>query len=105
MAPLPLPSDPVAAGEATRLYDIRKKVEQNISKLEADQINPSQICATKEKLKDILEIAEEYGFGMTMFLERNPNLEETICIQYKADLDKFHELVDDFEFVSLWDGL
>ena len=53
----PSPSDPVAAGEATRLNDIRKKVELKMSKVKADQINASQIGATKDRLKDILEIA------------------------------------------------
>ena len=85
------PAEPNVAAEEARLRDIRGIVEYKVSRLQPEKMNASQISTTKEKL------AEEYGLGMTALLMKNPGLEDSSMVQYKASLDKFHKTVDDIE--------
>ena len=94
---MPDPSDSDSAAEAKRLTDIRKKVEFKISRLKPDRITASQVSSSRNKLDDILDLSEEYGIGMTALLENYPSMEESFKLQYKADLDKLLESVDNLE--------
>ena len=91
------PADTNAAAEANRLSSIREKVEYKVFRLRPDRITASHIATTKDKLSDILSLAEEYGLGMTTFLKQYPGLEGSFRLQYKDDLDKLHSTVDDIE--------
>ena len=64
-AEMSTPSDPAAAAEATRLSEIRGKVEYKVSRLNADRNTAGHVDAAKQKLSDILNLAEEYGVGIT----------------------------------------
>ena len=90
-------SDPVAAAEAARLYSVRENVVQKLSRLKPELINAESILTVKELFKDILELSEEYGLGMTNFLEQNHDFEERIILLFKADLDQLLNSVDDLE--------
>ena len=84
------------AAEAERLSVIRETVEYKISRLKPDKIKISQVDSAKQKLNDILVAAEQYGIGITA-LARKPGLEESFRLQYKADLTRLEESVDDIE--------
>ena len=90
-----VPSDAEAAAEATRLGDMRKKVEFKLSRLKPEKITLSQIASAKKKLDDILDLSEEYGIGMTALLEKYATMEESFRLQYQADLDNLLQKVDD----------
>ena len=90
------PSDSDDAAEAERLRVIRETIEYKISRLKPDKIKISQVDSAKQKLNDILVAAEQYGIGITA-LTRKPGLEESFRLQYKADLTRIEESVDDIE--------
>ena len=69
-----VPSDPAAAAEATRLSDIREEVEYKVSRLRPDKITASNAANTKEKLSDILNLANKYGIYITALLKNNPSM-------------------------------
>ena len=96
-AEMSVPSDPAAAAEATRLGEIREKVEYKVSRLNIDRITAGHVDAARKKLSDILNLAEEYGIGITALLKKFPSMESSFSLQYKADLQKLEETVDDIE--------
>ena len=71
------PTDPDAAAEVAILCELRKKVEFKISRMDAGRVTASNLSVMKKKLSDIQEIAEEFGLGMTAFLSKYRNLEES----------------------------
>ena len=91
------PSDPAAAAEATRLSDIRDEVEYLISRLRPDKITTGHIVLAKQKLSDILTLSNKFGVGINALLKKNPTMEQSFRLQYKADLDSLEQAVDDIE--------
>ena len=91
------PSDPAAGAEATRLADIREEVEYKVSRMKPDKITAGHISLAKQKLSDILALANKYGVGITALLKKNPTMEQSFRLQYQADLDSLEQAVDDIE--------
>jgi hypothetical protein len=91
------PGDPAAAAEATRLADIREEVEYKVSRMKPDKITAGHISLAKQKLSDILALANKYGVGITALLKKNPTMEQSFRLQYQADLDSLEQAVDDIE--------
>ena len=91
------PSDPTSAAEASRLSEIRGKVEYKISRMNPDRVNASNLSVMRTKLGDIQELSQQFGLGMIAFLKAHPSLEEPLKLQYNSDLSNFHNSVDDHE--------
>ena len=83
--------------EAARLTEIRVRVEYKLSRLKPDRITAGHVDSSKQKLSDILNLAEEFGIGITALLRDYPSMEESFRLQYQSDLDTVEQKVDDME--------
>ena len=87
----------ILAAELSKLEVIRDKIEYNVSRLSPEKITVHIVTTVQDKLKDIIALSDEYGFGMTQLLKKYPTLKECFRLQYQADVKTVHSTVDDLE--------
>ena len=94
--PNSVPSDTVVAEEAKRLNDLRKVVEFKVHRLKPDRIRDGHLASARQKIREILDLFEEYGIALKNLLE-NPDMEQCFRLQYEADKENLENPIDDKE--------
>ena len=78
----------ILAAEVSKLEEIRDKVEYKVSRLSPEKITVHIVTTVQDKLKDIIALSDEYGFGMTQLLKNRVSNSQIFRNRFSTDWSK-----------------